>query len=220
MNEDELLRSAWEEGLIKEDEDPKVYKEKTSKSWMEEWQSKPMHDQFLRQIKDLSSNDIWQWLQRGELKKETEGMVMAAQGRALGTRYIQRAIDGTKISPKCRKCNQKDETINHITSECPALAQNQYKKRHGTVARAVHWYLCKKYQMPCSNTWYENQPQPATKSENARLLWEYSIKTDRVIPANRPDLTLVDKTLNKISLIDVAVPWDSKAEQKEQEKKR
>ena len=79
MNEDEWLRSAWEKGLIKENEDPKVHREKTSKSWMEEWQSKPMHGQFLRQTKDLSSNDTWQWLQRGELKKETEGMIMAAK---------------------------------------------------------------------------------------------------------------------------------------------
>ena len=39
MNEDEWLRSAWEEGLIKKDEDPKVYREKISKSRVEEWQS-------------------------------------------------------------------------------------------------------------------------------------------------------------------------------------
>ena len=70
MNEGEWLRSAWEEGLIKEDEDSKVYREKT-KSRMEEWQSKPIHCQFLRQTKDLSSNDTWQRLQRGELKKDT-----------------------------------------------------------------------------------------------------------------------------------------------------
>ena len=127
---------------------------------------------------------------------------------------------GTNISPKCRKCNQKDETINHITSECPALTQNQYKKRHDTVARAVHWNLCKKYQLPCSNKWYEHQPQPVTENENAKLLWDYSIGTDRVIPAHRLDLTLVHKTINKVSLIDVAVPWDSRAEQKEQEKRR
>ena len=63
MNEDEWLRSAWEDGLIKEDNDPKLYREKTSKSRIEEWQSKPMHGQFLRQTKDLSSNDSWQWFQ-------------------------------------------------------------------------------------------------------------------------------------------------------------
>ena len=37
MKEDDWLRSAWEEGLIKEDEDPKVYREKTPKSRMKEW---------------------------------------------------------------------------------------------------------------------------------------------------------------------------------------
>ena len=154
-----------------------------------------MHGQFLRQTKDLSSNDTWQWLQRGELKKETEGMIMAAQDQALRTRHIQRAIDGTNISPKCRKCNQKDETINH------------------------NWNLCKKYQMPCSNKWYDHHPQPVTENENAKLLWDYSIRTDRVIPAHQPDLTLINKTNNKVSLIDVVVPWNSKAEQKEQGKR-
>ena len=85
MNDDERLRSAWEEDLIKEHEDPKVYREKTSKSQMEEWQSKQMHGQLRRQTKDLSSNDTWQWLQRGELKKKTEGMIMAAQDKAQDT---------------------------------------------------------------------------------------------------------------------------------------
>ena len=69
---------------------------------MEERQSKPMHSQFLRQTRDLSSNDTWQWLERGEFKKETEGMIMAAQDQALTTRYIQRAVGGTNISFKCR----------------------------------------------------------------------------------------------------------------------
>ena len=73
--------------------------------------------------------------------------------------------------------------------------------------------------MPCSNKWYEHHPQPVTENENEKLLWDYGIGTDRVTPAHRPDLTLVDKTNNKVSLIDVAVPWDSRAEQKEQGKK-
>ena len=43
-----------------------------------------------------------------------------------------------------------------------------------------------------------------------------------MIPAHRPDLTLVDKTINIVglSLIADTVPWDSRAEQKKQEKKR
>ena len=100
------------EGLIKEDKDPKVYREKTSKSQLEEWQSKPIHGKFLRQTKDLSSNYTM------ASEKEAEGMIMAAQDQALRTRYIQIAIDRPNISPKCRKYNQKDDTINHFASEC------------------------------------------------------------------------------------------------------
>ena len=44
--------------------------------------------------------------------------------------------------------------------------------------------------------------------------------TDKVIPSHLPDLTLLDKSNNKVSLINVVVPWDSRAEQKEQEKKK
>ena len=54
---------------------------------------------FYDRPKTCPANDTWQWLQRGELKKETEGMIMAAQDQALRTRYIQRAIDLTNISP-------------------------------------------------------------------------------------------------------------------------
>ena len=144
---------------------------------------------------------------------------MAAQDQALKTRYIQRAIDGTNIS-KFRKCNQKNKTINHIASECPALAQNQYKKKHDTVAIAVHWNLYKKYLMPCSNKWYEHQPQPVTENENAKLLWDYSIRTDRVIPAHRPDLTLVNKTINKVSFIDATVPYGTQEQSRKSKKKK
>ena len=74
--------------------------------------------------------------------------------------------------------------------------------------------------MSCSKKWYEHRPQAVTENENAKLLWGYSIRADRVIPAHRPSLSLVDKTINKVLLIKFMVPWDSRAEQKKQEKKR
>ena len=54
-------------------------------------------------------------------------------------------------------------------------------------------------------------------NENAKLLWDYCIRTDRVIPAHRLDLTLVDKTNNEVSFIDIVIPWDSRAEQEKKE---
>ena len=67
-----------------------------------------MHGQYQRQTREVASEGSWQWLTRGELKKETEGMLMAAQEQALRTRYIQNKVDGQiAISPMCRKCNKK-----------------------------------------------------------------------------------------------------------------
>ena len=69
MNEDEWLRSAWEEGLITEDEDPQVYRERTSKSRMEDWQNKPMHGQFLRQTKTCPTMILGNVFREGNSRK-------------------------------------------------------------------------------------------------------------------------------------------------------
>ncbi|MEL6846822.1 MAG: hypothetical protein AAFP02_26760, partial [Bacteroidota bacterium] len=87
------------------------------------------------------------------------------------------------------------------------------------VAKTLHWSLCRKFKIECSSNWYEHQPIAVIENEQAKLLWDFSIRTDRVIQAHRPDITLVDKCKNKVSLIDVAVPWDSRVEDKEREKK-
>ena len=43
----------------------------------EEWRKKALHGQFVTRIE--ASEDTWGWLKTGELKKETEGMILAAQ---------------------------------------------------------------------------------------------------------------------------------------------
>ena len=93
---------------------------------------------------------MWLWLKKGYLKKETEGLIVAAQDQALRRKWIRRNIDKEKISAKCRLCSENDETIAHVLSECKQLAQNEYKKgRHDKIAAAIHWHLCKKYGFQC-----------------------------------------------------------------------
>ena len=145
---------------------------------------------------------------------------MAAQDQALRTRYIQNRIDGqATVSPMCRKCEQKIETINHIISECPALAQNEYKKRHDTVAKALHWQICKEYNMPYSERWYEHIPEKVVENDRAKILWDYDVRTDHRIQARKPDLIVVNKETQKVQLIDVAIPWDTRVMEKSREKK-
>ena len=49
-------------------------------------------------------------------------------------------------------------------------------------------------------------------------MWDFSIQTDHVIEARRPDLVLVDKKEIICKIIDFAVPGDSRIEEKEKDK--
>ena len=48
-------------------------------------------------------------------------------------------------------------------------------------------------------------------------MWDFSIQTDHVIEAWRPDLVVVDKE-SCCKIIDFAVPRDSRIEEKEEDK--
>lgn len=56
----------------------------------------------------------WDWLRQSGLKKETEGMIVAAQEQALRTRYIRKVIDKEAVNEKCRMSEERDETVAHI----------------------------------------------------------------------------------------------------------
>ena len=78
----------------------------------------------------------WEWLKRGRLKKETEGLLMAAQDQAPRAKGVKRLIDKQNISSTCRMCGDRVETVSHIAAECASPAQNQYKSwRHDKVAQ-------------------------------------------------------------------------------------
>ena len=46
----------------------------------------------------------------------------------------------------CRLYGDRDETINHIISECSKLAQKEYMARHDWVGKVVHCEMSRKFQ--------------------------------------------------------------------------
>ena len=95
----------------------------------QKWEGKQLYDRFKRQINNISHQKTWTWLRKGNLKRETESLLIEAQGNAIRTNHIKARIDKTQQNSKCRLCGDRDETINHIISECSKLAQ-EYKARH------------------------------------------------------------------------------------------
>jgi hypothetical protein len=69
----------------------------------------------------------------GRSQTETESEIIAAQDQALQTKYHATKILQTGTDGRCKRCQQFDETMDHIMSTCPVLAKEQYIKRHDRV---------------------------------------------------------------------------------------
>ena len=101
---------------------PKEYNNQRREERTRDWQAKTLHGRFLRCTEELASR-----LRRGELKKETEGLIIVAQDQSLRTSVVKARIEKLDVSPMCRMCNAVEETVFHIVSECRMHAQTEYK---------------------------------------------------------------------------------------------
>ena len=88
----------------------------------EKWKGKQLNGCFKRLINDISHQKTWTWLRKGNLKRETESLLITAQINAIRTNHIKARIDKSQQNRKCRLCGDRDETINHVISECSKLA--------------------------------------------------------------------------------------------------
>ena len=60
--------------------------------------------------------------------------------------------------------------------------------------------------------------QSVLENEDYKILWDFSIQTDHVIETRTPDLLVVDRKKRSCKIIGIAVPGDSKIEEKEKDK--
>ena len=157
------------------------------------FKEKRLHAVFFKETKEIrDEKDTWLWLRKGVLKKETEGLILAAQDQALRVNWIKRMIDKQDCSAKCRVCDERDETIAHIVSGWSQLAQNEYKEcRHDKIAAMIHWNYCKRFGVACTETSHEHFVETNMKVlENyaVKLLWDVSIQAERRLEHNKPDI--------------------------------
>ena len=83
---------------------------------------------------------------------------------------------------------------------------------------SYYWKLARKCNFEAGDKWYEHEPEIVLENEDYKILWDFSIKTDHIIEARRPDLVAVDKKERICKIIDFAVPGDSRIEEKEKDK--
>ena len=159
----------------------------------QKWEGKQLYDRFKRLINNISHQKNWTSLRKGSFKRETESLLIVALDNAIRTNHIKARIDKTQQNSKCRRCGDRDETINHIISECSKLAQKEYKARHNWVGKVIQWGMCKTFQFDHTNKWHMHNPAPVLENDSHKLLWDFNIQTDYLILARRPDLIIINK---------------------------
>ena len=77
-NEERLLQAASKnrvDGL----EATSVSKKANKDERLQDWQEKVLNDQQVILTKEIRSEQSWFWVQNGDLKRETESLIVAAQ---------------------------------------------------------------------------------------------------------------------------------------------
>ena len=171
-------------------------------------------------LNNISRQKNWTWLRKGNLKRETESLLIAAQDNAIRSNHIKARIDKTQQRSKCMLCGDRDETINHIISECSKLPQKEYKARHAWVGKVIHREMGKKFKFDPTNKWYMHNPAPVLENDIHKLLWDFDIRTDHLISVRRRDIMIINKKKKWISkIVNFAVPSDHRINLKECERK-
>jgi len=99
------------------------------------------------------------WLQRGDLKGETESEIIASQDKALQTKYHATNILQTETDSTFRLCRQFDAAMEHIVSASPILTKEQHIKSHDRVCAQLHFNICKEIGLKLDNEhWYDYVP--------------------------------------------------------------
>ena len=84
-----LLKTLKGEGILGDGMTKKEILKKRGKNFIK----KPFHSQFMKEIDEVRSQETLNWLKTRLLKKETEGMLMAAQDQALIINSIKSKVD-------------------------------------------------------------------------------------------------------------------------------
>ena len=116
-----------------------VLKKAKKENRLQDWMEKALHGQYLRYTKKVRNEQSWVWFQNGDLKRETESLVITAQNQSIRTNLIKAKIDKNQKDTLCSLCKKADESIDHVVSSCSKLAKKEYKRRHDNLGKILHW---------------------------------------------------------------------------------
>jgi hypothetical protein len=159
-----------------------------------------MHGQLPRNLHEkLADIEISnRWLKSGDIKRETESTIVAAQDPAISTKTFKNKTLKEEVECKCRLCKQHVETIDHLTSGCPNLAKNVYLMRHDKVCTHLHYSIYKDLDIEITDMWYTHVPKPVYEEGVVTVFWNQAVHTDREVTANKTDIKIKTQKIENI----------------------
>ena len=136
----------------------------------QKWEGKQHYGRFKWLINSISHDKTWTWLRKGNFRRETESLLIAAQNSTIRTKHIKAKIDKTPQNIKCTLCGDRDETIKDMISECSKVAQKECKTRHDWVGKVIHWEMCRKFKFDHTNKWYMHNRAPVLEKDTHKIL--------------------------------------------------
>ena len=197
-------------------EDPDVFKKRFKEEKGNQWLEKQLHGRFLKDTEKMSTERMWQWLNGGYLKKETEAMVCSTQEQSLWVNSMKRHTERQDISTMCSLCVELSEMVMHLSSGWTVLAKTKYQIRHDIMRKHVTWIFLNKHGIPVKNMSYRHVTE--TDDEKVTIYWGKTKKADREVTYNMPGVVVIDSKGNTTYIVDFEIPMDHPVEEKEEKK--
>ena len=91
--------------------------------------------------------------------------------------------------------------------------------RHAWLGMVIHWELCKRFQFDYTAKWYMYKLESVQKNETHKILWNFEIQTNHLIPATRPEPWDSSHNKRTCRIVDFAVSTDNREDIKKNKKR-
>ena len=76
QSEERLLRVSKSQKILPQYGGPvSTTKKQKKKQATKQWKEEQLHGKFIREAEEIQSEETWEWIRKGCLKKETEGLI-------------------------------------------------------------------------------------------------------------------------------------------------
>ena len=193
----EIKESTWQGNIVSHRLNDSSLELQECFSWSTKWRSAPTHT-------ICGINEIVQQLARTRARDQ---------------------MMGKTTSTSCRLCNQRPETVEHILSGCPELAQRLYLWRHNDALKHVLSALMMKHGLRNKPLSQNQEPKSYYINQDrcVEIMWDCSVTTETRAPdeGNRPNLQIIDQEEKRIDILEMACPsWQNRAQTSERKTRK